>query len=98
MTKKRIAIDMDDVMAATGKKILKTYNHIIGTSFTEQHFENKAYFEQVISQNVGAPVKIGEIKATWSVLWPSFSIKDISITSKHNPHQELLRIPEVALS
>ncbi len=45
MTKKRIAIDMDDVMAATGKKILKTYNHIIGTAFTEQHFENKAYFE-----------------------------------------------------
>ncbi|RFS14240.1 5' nucleotidase, NT5C type [Emticicia sp. C21] len=45
MTKKRIAIDMDDVMAATGRKILKTYNHINSTAFTEEHFENKSYFE-----------------------------------------------------
>ena len=45
MAKERIAIDMDDVMAATGKKILKYYNDLIGTAFTEQHFDNKSYFE-----------------------------------------------------
>jgi 5'-nucleotidase len=45
MTKKRIAIDMDDVMAEAGKKILATYNHFIGTDFKEHHFEGKGYYE-----------------------------------------------------
>lgn len=45
MIKKRIAIDMDDVMAAAGKKILFTYNSIIGTDFRDHHFEGKAYYD-----------------------------------------------------
>ncbi len=57
--------------------------------------ENKAYFEQALSQNVGTSVKIGDIKVAWSALWPSFSIKNISITNQQYPHQELLHIPEV---
>ncbi|MDZ7935184.1 MAG: 5'-3'-deoxyribonucleotidase [Emticicia sp.] len=45
MTKKRIAIDMDDVMAAAGKKILATYNKIIGTSHKDEDFAGKGYYE-----------------------------------------------------
>ena len=45
MTKKRIAIDMDDVMAAAGKKILHTYNTIIGTSHKDEDFTGKGYYE-----------------------------------------------------
>ena len=45
MIKRRIAIDMDDVMAAAGKKILATYNNIIGTDFSETDFEGKGYYE-----------------------------------------------------
>ncbi len=51
MTKKRIAIDMDDVMAAAGKKILFTYNSIIGTDFKEHHFEGKAYYDVLKEEN-----------------------------------------------
>lgn len=51
MTKKRIAIDMDDVMAAAGKKILFTYNRIIGTDFKEHHFEGKAYYDVLKEEN-----------------------------------------------
>ena len=57
--------------------------------------ENKTYFEQALSENIGAQVKIGEIKTNWSVLWPAFSIKQISIVDKQHPQQELLNIPEV---
>lgn len=45
MTKKRIAIDMDDVMAAAGKKILFTYNTINGTDFKDHHFTGKDYYD-----------------------------------------------------
>lgn len=51
MTKKRIAIDMDDVMAAAGKKILYTYNIIIGTDFNEHHFTGKEYYEVLKEEN-----------------------------------------------
>mgnify|MGYP006266599799 CR=1 FL=1 len=57
---------------------------------------HKTYFEQAISQNVGAVVKIGEIKTSWSALWPSFTIKNISITDKSSSQKELLHIPEVS--
>lgn len=36
---------MDDVMAAAGKKILATYNRLVGTDFQEHHFVGKGYFE-----------------------------------------------------
>jgi 5'-nucleotidase len=45
MTKKRIAIDMDDVMAAAGKKILATYNGIIGTNHKDEDFAGKGYYD-----------------------------------------------------
>jgi 5'-nucleotidase len=45
MTKQRIAIDMDDVMTATGKKILEVYNDKIGTNFTKNDFLNKNFYE-----------------------------------------------------
>ena len=57
--------------------------------------QNKTYLEQTLSQNIGAPVKIGEIKTNWSVLWPSFSIKNISVADKDHPQKELLYVPEV---
>jgi 5'-nucleotidase len=45
MTKKRIAIDMDDVMAAAGKKILATYNNLIGTNHKNEDFTGKGYYD-----------------------------------------------------
>ncbi|AFK03911.1 5'(3')-deoxyribonucleotidase [Emticicia oligotrophica DSM 17448] len=50
MTKKRIAIDMDDVLAAAGKKILATYNQLIGTNFKDEDFDGKAYFDVLDEQ------------------------------------------------
>ena len=50
MQKKRIAIDMDDVMAATAKKILALYNAHFGTSFNDQDFKNKS-FQEVVHQD-----------------------------------------------
>ena len=51
MTKKRIAIDMDDVMAAAGKKILGIYNRLIGTDFQEYHFIEKGYYDVLAEEN-----------------------------------------------
>ena len=51
MTKKRIAIDMDDVMAAAGKKILGIYNRLIGTDFQEYHFIDKGYYDVLAEEN-----------------------------------------------
>jgi 5'(3')-deoxyribonucleotidase len=51
MTKKRIAIDMDDVMAAAGKKILAIYNRLIGTDFQEYHFIDKGYYDVLAEEN-----------------------------------------------
>jgi 5'-nucleotidase len=51
MTKKRIAIDMDDVMAAAGKKILTTYNTIVGTNHKEEDFAGKGYYEVLEEKN-----------------------------------------------
>ena len=45
IVKKRIAIDMDDVMAAAGKKILTIYNTVIGTNHKEEDFVGKGYYE-----------------------------------------------------
>ena len=51
MQKQRLAIDMDDVMAATGKKNLAVYNEKIGTNFTEKDFLNKEYLDVLDQKN-----------------------------------------------
>ena len=56
MTKKRIAIDMDDVMAAAGKKILATYNRLVGTNHREEDFVGKSYYE-VLDEKHGVLVR-----------------------------------------
>lgn len=40
---KRILIDMDDVMAETGLKILKTYNELFATTHTPSDFDDKPF-------------------------------------------------------
>jgi len=51
MTKLRIAIDMDDVMAATANKILRIYNEHFGTNFTSADFDGKAFNEVIPTEN-----------------------------------------------
>lgn len=40
---KRILIDMDDVMAETGLKILKTYNELFATAHSPSDFDDKPF-------------------------------------------------------
>lgn len=49
MTKQRIAIDMDDVMAATAKKILSLYNTTFEKNVKEEDFR-KFSFHELIEQ------------------------------------------------
>lgn len=51
MQKPRIAIDMDDVMAATAKKILKLYNDKFGTTIQDDDFKNKSFHDLVNKDN-----------------------------------------------
>lgn len=47
MTKQRIAIDMDDVMAATAKKILLLYNTTFNKNIKEEDFKTLSFHELV---------------------------------------------------
>jgi 5'-nucleotidase len=50
MTKLRIAIDMDDVMAATAKKIIKIYNQVHNAELKEVDFKGKKFFDVISSE------------------------------------------------
>ncbi len=57
---------------------------------------HKATFEQLVSQNIGAQLKIEEIQTDWDFLWPSFKIKNIAIyDNSEKDSKPRLTIPEV---
>ncbi len=57
---------------------------------------HKATFEQLVSQNIGAQLKIEEIQTDWDFLWPSFKIKNIAIYDNSEKNSKpRLTIPEV---
>jgi 5'-nucleotidase len=45
MIKKRIIIDMDDVLADASTKILNIFNSLNGTNFNKEFFEDKSFYE-----------------------------------------------------
>ncbi len=47
MTKLRIAIDMDDVMAATAKKFIKIYNQTHNENLKEEDFKGKKFYHVI---------------------------------------------------
>ncbi|MBU3600312.1 TIGR02099 family protein [Polynucleobacter sp. 30F-ANTBAC] len=58
--------------------------------------KNKSEFEKVLSQNLGAELRIEEIKTDWEFLWPAFKIKNITIhRSQQSNEPPLLSIPEI---
>lgn len=48
---KRILIDMDDVMAETGLKILETYNQLFGTKYQRSDFDGKPFTDLFTPEN-----------------------------------------------
>jgi 5'-nucleotidase len=54
MTKLRIAIDMDDVMAATANKIINLYNKKFQTNLKESDFEGKKFYDVISPENYQA--------------------------------------------
>lgn len=48
---KRILIDMDDVMAETGLKILETYNTLFNTNFKKEDFNEKSFTDLFKADN-----------------------------------------------
>ena len=81
---------MDADQLITWKKRLKYASLAVGILFIVIHItvrfflwpqveNHKATFEELVSQNIGAQLKIEEIKTDWNFLWPSFKIKNIAI-------------------
>jgi uncharacterized protein (TIGR02099 family) len=58
--------------------------------------QNKSQFEKILSQSLGAELRIEEINTNWEFLWPAFKIKNISIQRSGKSNDEpLLSIPEI---
>lgn len=81
---------LDANQLLTWKKRLKYVSLAVGILFIATHItvrfflwpqveSHKATFEHLVSQNIGAQLKIEEIKTDWNFLWPSFTIKNIAI-------------------
>ncbi|MEY3951131.1 MAG: hypothetical protein RJB21_890, partial [Pseudomonadota bacterium] len=99
------SLDANQVL--TWKKRLKYASLIIGILFVVVHVavrfflwpqveSHKTTFEQLVSQNIGAQLKIDEIKTDWNFLWPSFKIKNIAIyDSSEKNSKPRLTIPEL---
>jgi uncharacterized protein (TIGR02099 family) len=99
------SLDANQILA--WKKRLKYVSLIIGILFIAVHIivrfflwpqveSHKATFEQLVSQNIGAQLKIEEIKTDWNFLWPSFKIKNIAIyDSTEKSSKPRLTIPEL---
>ena len=98
---------MDANQLLTWKKRLKYASLIVGILFVATHItvrfflwpqveSHKATFEQLISQNIGAQLKIEEIQTDWNFLWPSFKIKNIAIyDGSEKSSKPRLTIPEL---
>lgn len=58
--------------------------------------KNKSQFEKILSQGLGAELRIEEIKTDWEFLWPAFKIKNITIQGLNGSNEPpLLSIPEI---
>ena len=57
--------------------------------------KNKASFEQVISQTLGANLKIEKIETGWDFLWPAFKIDNIKVYELDDSNTPKLSIPQV---
>jgi uncharacterized protein (TIGR02099 family) len=58
--------------------------------------KNKSQFEKILSQGLGAELRIEEIKTDWEFLWPAFKIKNITIQRLNGSNETpLLSIPEI---
>ena len=58
--------------------------------------KNKSQFEKILSQGLGAELRIEEIKTDWEFLWPAFKIKNITIQPLNGLNEPpLLSIPEI---
>ena len=98
---------MDADQLITWKKRLKYASLAVGILFIVIHItvrfflwpqveNHKATFEELVGQNIGAQLKIEEIKTDWNFLWPSFKIKNIAIyDSTEKNSSPRLTIPEL---
>ena len=95
------SLDANQVL--TWKKRLKYVGLIAGILFIAIHItvrfflwpqveSHKATFEQLVSQNIGAQLKIEEIQTDWNVLWPS----DRKSTRLNSSHSQQSRMPSSA--
>ena len=58
--------------------------------------KNKSQFEKILSQGLGAELRIEEIKTDWEFLWPAFKVKNITIQRLNGSNEPpLLSIPEI---
>ena len=98
---------LDANQLLTWKKRLKYVSLAVGILFIATHItvrfflwpqveSHKATFEHLVSQNIGAQLKIEEIKTDWNFLWPSFTIKNIAIYDRlEKSSKPRLTIPEL---